>query len=554
MSRRPVVCAVGNIDERECKTGVKPFGAPEVGKTLYLECASGISGDMAVAALLDLGASEQRLREALASLPVQGFETRISRVSKSGLDACDFAVVLDAEHENHDHDMRYLHGDLHGDEGGAPYALENGHVHDQGGYVHDQGGHAYNQNEHVHNQNEHHCDLWHHHPRETCCDSYHHHHHHHHHQQQQQHQHQHHSHEHCCNFHHHHSHEHPYEHRGMPEIEAIINSASITARAKGLALKIFSIIAAAEAKAHGTPVDQVYFHEVGALDSIVDVVAFSVCFDDLDVDEVVVEGLCEGCGTVRCQHGLLPVPTPAVLNIVSQADIPLSIMDVQGEFVTPTGAAIAAAVRTRSALPLHFKVRRVGLGAGKREYALPSFLRAMIVEEAKESADSLRRTSAALSGGALSEIPIWRLECEVDDCTGEALGFVLDRLFAVGAREAHFVPVFMKKNRPAYQIQIICTEDMIPVMEAELFAHTTTIGIRRTPMDRTALSREAVQVETPLGSVRAKKVTLPGGKQRIYPEHDDVVVLCELSKGQVAYQEAYRLVLSAIENTIESES
>ena len=473
-----------------------------MGRMLYLECASGISGDMAVAALLDLGANEERLRKALASLPVDGFEVRISRVKKAGLDACDFDVVLDAAHENHDHDMAYLHGNddeiarMLGESTGHEHAHE--HVHD---HHHEHGAHGHR-------------------------------HHHHHH-------------EHGAHGHHHH-----HEHRGMAEIEAIIRASDITDHAKEVALRIFGIIARAEAKAHGVPADQVHFHEVGAVDSIVDVISFAVCFDDLGLDEVVVERLCEGRGTVRCQHGVLPVPVPAVANVVAEAGLPLSIMDVQGEFVTPTGAAIAAAVRTRNALPERFTVERVGLGAGKREYAVPSLLRAMIIEAAD--------ASDAEGSTARRESLIWKLECDVDDCTGEALGFVMERLFAAGAREAHFVPVFMKKNRPAYQVQVICMRDDIPAMEAELFAHTTTIGIRRSPMERTVLPREELHASTPYGEVRAKKVTLPDGRTRITPEHDSVETVVAASCAQAAetpggeskagltYQEAYRFVMRAV--------
>ena len=344
----------------------------------------------------------------------------------------------------------------------------------------------------------------------------------------------------------------------MPEIERIIRDAAITDGAKELALRIFGIIARAEAKAHGVPQDQVHFHEVGAVDSIVDVVAFAVCFDDLGIDDVVVERLNEGRGTVRCQHGVLPVPVPAVSNIVAEAGIPLSIMDAQGEFVTPTGAAIAAAVRTREALPPRFKVGRIGLGAGKREYAIPSLLRAMLIEEdpaiGLESVERMPAgTTDVLDIAALGPV-VWKLECDVDDCTGEALGFVMERLFAAGAREAHFMPIYMKKNRPAWQIQVICTQGMIPAMEAELFAHTTTIGIRRTPMQRTVLPREELHVQTPYGMARAKRVTLPDGRRRIAQEHDSVVDLVRASEaadaadsGALTYQDAYRLILAACE-------
>lgn len=470
-----------------------------MGKTLYFECAAGISGDMAVASLLDLGASEERLRRALASLPADGFEVRISRVRKAGLDACDFDVVLDVVHENHDHDMVYLHGGMgHAGDGSAP--VDDGRAHAEERHRHDHGG----------------CGRDHSHEHGHGC-------------------------EHGRGHEHgHEGHHHASSQRNLAQIEAIIRGADMSDRAREIALRIFEIIARAEAKAHGVAIDRVHFHEVGAIDSIVDIVAFAVCFDDLGIEDVVVEGLCEGRGTVRCQHGVLPVPVPAVVNIVSEAGIPLSIMDVRGEFVTPTGAAMVAAVRTRAALPARFAVRRIGMGAGKRTYEIPGILRAMVIE-AIDAPDPSEASSGADR--------IWKLECDVDDCTGEALGFVMGRLFAAGAREAHFVPVFMKKNRPAYQIQVICAEADISTMEHELFAHTTTIGVRRAPMERTVLAREEVTLSTPLGPARAKRTVLPTGGVRVVPEHDSVVALVESSPGgaSLTYQDAYRLVERAAE-------
>ena len=258
-------------------------------KTLYLECQAGISGDMTVAALLDLGADENVLREALQSLPVDGYEIRISQVTKSGIVAKDFDVIPDAEHESHDHDMEYLHG-----------------------------------HEHEHNHAHHH--------------------------------------------EHEHDHAHHHEHRSMADILEILHKAKLSVRARNTALRIFDILAQAEAKAHGTTVEQVHFHEVGAVDSIVDIVAAAVCLDNLDITQVIVPKLCEGSGSVRCQHGVLPVPVPAVANIVSAYGIDLEIMPIQGEFVTPTGAAIVAAVRTSEELPEKMKIERIGIGAGKRTY------------------------------------------------------------------------------------------------------------------------------------------------------------------------------------------
>lgn len=475
---------------------------------LYLECENGISGDMAVAALLDLGASREKLDAALASLPVRGFQTRISRVNKAGLDCCDFAVLLDAVHENHDHDMAYLHGN-HGEGAHAARAHENeecagdslshGHEHAHAGKH--AAGHA-----HAH-QGEVLSD-------DACS----------------------------CASESPRVHAHEHEHRGLSDVKRIINAAAMTQGAKDVALRTFDILAEAEAKAHGLPKDKVHFHEVGAVDSIVDIVAAAVCFDDLGIADAAVTHLAEGCGTVRCQHGVLPVPVPAVVNITSAAHIPLAITDCQGELVTPTGAAFAAAVRTRSALPAHFLIERVGLGAGKRSYARPSVVRAMLIKELPaDPGDDAHPVTLSLAGqGALPVV--WKLETEVDDCPGEALGFTLERLFAAGAREAHYAPVFMKKNRPGWQIQVLCAEADISALEQVLFEDTTTIGIRRTPMQRTTLPREIATVRTPYGEVRGKRVVLPNGVVRTYPEYEDVARIAR-ERG-LAYQEVYRRVLA----------
>lgn len=285
-------------------------------KSLYLECNAGISGDMLVAALLDLGADKEALDKALQSIPAKGFEYKISRVSKAGVDCCDFDVILDEEHANHDHDMAFLHGN--GD------AVVHSHEH-----------------EHEH----------------------------------------HHAHDHEHEHEHHHDHDHEHEHRGLQEVIAIIDATDMSAAAKELALKIFDIIADAEAKAHAVEKNAVHFHEVGAIDSIVDIVAIAVCADSLGVENVIVPELCEGRGTVRCQHGVLPVPVPATANIMQCFGFNVRLLPVQGEFVTPTGAAAAAALMTTDELPQSFKILGIGLGAGKRQYERPSILRALMIED-----------------------------------------------------------------------------------------------------------------------------------------------------------------------------
>lgn len=310
-------------------------------RRLYLECYSGISGDMMVASLLDLGADEKVLMEVLNSLPLKDFHVKISRVLKSGIDACDFDVVLE-DQDNHDHDMEYLYGHLHGE-----HVSSHSHSHD-----HHNDGECSHDYDH-HNDGEHSHDHEHNHDGE-------------------------HSHEH--DHHHDGEHSHHHEHRGMKEITDIINRGTMTDGARELAFRIFDILAHAESKAHNVPVEEVHFHEVGAVDSIVDIVSIAVCLDNLGIKECVVTHLTEGKGTVRCQHGILPVPVPAVLNIVSDNHIPIDITDIMGELVTPTGAATVAAICTSHELPKTFTVEKIGLGAGKRQYECAGILRAMLID------------------------------------------------------------------------------------------------------------------------------------------------------------------------------
>lgn len=406
-----------------------------MGQTIYLECNAGISGDMTAAALLDLGADEKALRRALESMPVSGFEIEISRVKKAGLDVCDFHVKLDEEHENHDHDMEYLHGDEN-------HCGSDDHTHTHG---HSQHG----------------------------------------------------------------AHGHSHERRGLPEIQTVIRNTDMSERAKTTALRIFDILARAEAKAHGVDIDEVHFHEVGAVDSIVDIVAAAVCLDDLDVTDVIVPCLCEGQGTVRCQHGILPIPVPAVANIVQMNGLRLRMTEVQGELVTPTGAAIVAAIKTKEKLPDAFTVRRVGMGGGKRNYERPSILRAMLIQAGTE-----RRQE-----------DIYKLETNIDDCTGEMLGFVMERLFENGAADVNYTPVFMKKNRPAYLLTVLCSEESVGKLERIIFMETTTIGIRKIKMERTVLEREPETMSLPEGSIKVKKCILPDGTIRRYPEYETVAKL-----------------------------
>jgi uncharacterized protein (TIGR00299 family) protein len=429
---------------------------------LFWDCQTGISGDMAVASLLDLGASEEAVRAALAPLAGEGFELRIGRVEKAGLDCCDFDVVLDEEHDGHDHDMAYLYDPewTPGEGSGGAHAHGGGHAHARG-----------------------------------------------------------------------------HHHRSYAQVQEVLASLDLTPRARSLAEKTFRLLAQAESQAHGVPVDEVHFHEVGAIDAIVDVVAAAVCLDSLGVEKVIVPRVVEGTGMVRCQHGVIPVPVPAVLNIAAATGLPLSVGSRQGELVTPTGAAIAAVAMTSTSLPERFSVKACGMGAGKRDYDPPSILRALLIEEMDSGdgtafGDAPAPGDAPSSSGAPALAPgasapgdwIWKLECNIDDSTGEILGAVLEDLMAAGARDAHFLPVFMKKNRPAYELAIICDDAHREALERIVFAETTTIGIRRQRMERSVMEVSWRDVETSYGTVRVK-VCERDGLLRAYPEYESVLAV-----------------------------
>ena len=449
-----------------------------MGKSLYLECYSGISGDMTVAALLDLGADQKVLEEVLASLPVQGFEIKVSRVKKSGIDACDFHVVLDKEIDGHDHDMEYLHGHeaVHGHEPVQGHENEPVQSHEHENSHEDQqesaGEHSFVR-----------------------------------------------------------EHSHAHHHRGMKEIRQIIHEVRMTDSARETALAIFEVLAEAEAKAHNVPVEEVHFHEVGAVDSIVDILSVAVCLDNLGITEVIVPVLYEGTGTIRCQHGILPVPVPAVTNIVQQYGLKLKLTQIQGELVTPTGAAIVAALRTSDKLPENFVIEKTGIGAGKRTYQCPGVLRAMLIGTESEDSDFADH--------------IYKLESNIDDCSGEILGFVMEKLFEAGARDVHYTPVYMKKNRPAWLLTVLCKEEDIPGMEALIFAETTSIGIRRVRMERTILPRRKIKVMIPFGEVEVK-ICGPEGNQKCYPEYESLAKICR--KTGISYAEAYQMAVEASKN------
>ena len=276
---------------------------------------------------------------------------------------------------------------------------------------------------------------------------------------------------------------------------------------------------------HGLPIDQVHFHEVGAIDSIVDIISTAVLVDDLQPDRVIVSPLSEGRGYVRCQRGVMPVPVPATAGIAAAHGLKLRLTDNEGEMVTPTGAAIAAALSSGDELPQGYVIRKVGVGAGNKDFANANILRAMILEPDGNRQDSL-----------------WVLESNIDDCSGEALGFVMERLLEQGAKDVWHTPIYMKKNRPAVLLSVLCREEEREKLEESIFLNTTTIGIRRYPVERTELERSQIQVETPWGGAQAK-VCRRGDYTRVAPEYESVRKICR--EQGLPYEQVYRAVWKA---------
>ncbi|PWJ65857.1 hypothetical protein SAMN05720473_103262 [Fibrobacter sp. UWB15] len=337
----------------------------------------------------------------------------------------------------------------------------------------------------------------------------------------------------CHEGHHHH------EHRHLSEVYEILdraaNAGAVTPRALETAKKIFRIIAEAEAKAHGVPVEEVHFHEVGAVDSIVDILAVAVLADDLGIENCIVTGLNEGSGFVETQHGQLPIPVPAVAHIAEAAGIALHITETKGEMVTPTGAGIVAALRTSESLPAGYKILKSGVGLGKRDFGRANFLRAQIIEDCANDKGGDATSSA--TGCTPADCNVFQIEANIDDSTPEELGYAMDKIFEAGARDVHFIPCYMKKNRMGTLLCALTDSEHLAAVEKAIFLHTSTVGVRRFPVERTCMARNTFEVETEFGKVRIKKSIL-GDIEKIKPEFDDLkacadkagVPICEIQK------------------------
>ena len=429
-------------------------------KYLYLDGSCGISGDMTVAALLGLGASRKKLDAAIAGLSLEGVHVHVENSKSYSIAGLSFAVHV------HGHDADHVHSHEEG-------YVEHHHHHEHG--------------EHCHGAS----------TGSTGSPTL------------------------SATLHHH-------EHRHLSEVYEILdraaNAGAVTPRAHETAKKIFRIIAEAEAKAHGVPVEEVHFHEVGAVDSIVDILAVAVLADDLGIENCIVTGLNEGSGFVETQHGQLPIPVPAVAHIAEAAGIALHITETKGEMVTPTGAGIVAALRTSESLPASYKILKSGVGLGKRDFGRANFLRAQIIEDCAN--DKCGDAISSATGCTPADCNVFQIEANIDDSTPEELGYAMDKLFEAGARDVHFIPCFMKKNRMGTLLCALADSEHLAAVEKAIFLHTSTVGVRRFPVERTCMSRSIFEVETEFGKVRVKK-SLLGDIEKIKPEFDDLKALAD---------------------------
>ncbi len=466
-------------------------------KTLYLECNMGAAGDMLMAALLELVDDKDAFVERLNALGLPGVRAQARRVEREGVVGTHMSIsVGGAEEESHDMHDGHAHA----------YGSEH-HHYDGGEHVHEGDHHHHHDDEKMHeSERHHHCGS------EHVSDNAHHHHdggeyvheserHHHGGEKTREGDHHH----HCegehvhDNAHNHHGGEH--HHSGLRDIEGTINELDISARVKADALAVYGIIAEAEAFVHGKTVELVHFHEVGALDAVADIVGVCLLMEQLSPDSVCASAVNVGGGSVRCAHGILPVPAPATARIL--CGVKSYGGDIKAELCTPTGAALLKHfVSSFGAQPV-MSVEGIGYGMGKKP--LPAnFVRAFMGEA---------------EAGANEEVA--ELCCQLDDMTGEALGFAREVLTEAGALDVFTSSIQMKKGRPGVLLTCICRAEQAERFATLMLEHTTTLGVRATRQGRYSLAREFYTVKTACGEVRFKRAHGYGVEKR-KPEYEDV--------------------------------
>lgn len=384
-------------------------------KTLYFDCSSGISGNMALGALIEIIGDEKYLINELKKLNVDGYKIEISKKVKNGITGTYVDVILE------------------------------------------------NENNHKHGN---------------------------------------------------------HEHRNLSDINKIIDNSLLEEKVKEMAKKIFMRVAKAESKVHNKPLEEVHFHEVGAIDSIVDIIGTAILINKINPDKIISSVVNDGYGFIECVHGIMSVPVPATSEIFANSNVKFRQIDVDTELVTPTGAAIIAELAEEFTVLPAMVTEKIGWGAGKKDLKIPNVLKVYLGDVEKPNEDFVV------------------METNIDDCGGEIFGYTQELLFKNGALDVFFTPIYMKKNRPAYRMTVACrTKDMYKLQDI-IFRETTTIGMRYRYEYRTELKRELIELDTKYGKIKAQKV-ISNGQPYVYPEYESIKEIA--LENNIPLKELYKL-------------
>ena len=495
---------------------------------------------MLSAALLELYPDPAAMVDRLNALGIPGVSFEQESVEKCGIRGTHLKVTVCGEEEesldvhshthehhehtdhishdhDHSHDHHHSHSHSHDD-----HDHSHEHDHDQS---HDDHDHSHD-HDHVHSHDDHDHSHDHSHGHDHDYEGHDHCH----------------SHEHDHSDHHHgehtHGHSHSHVHRNLEDIRQIVNKLDLPEAVRGDVLKVYSLIAEAESHAHGRPVTEVHFHEVGSMDAVADITAFCLLLSLIGPEKVVVSPIKLGFGEVRCAHGILPVPAPATAWILR--DVPVYAGNIRGEMCTPTGAAILKCFADEFGSLPQMQISKVGIGCGKKDFEQANIVRALLgeMEDSSKTTGTEKPEDRQAGSGDRSRETVLELSCNLDDMTPEAVGFAMEELLEAGALDVYTIPVTMKKNRPGFILNCLCRESMREKILSLMFLHTTTLGIREYLCNRYTLQRRVRTVSTDLGEVRCKTADGWGVSRRKY-EYEDLAAIAR--KRGISLAEAVRL-------------
>ncbi len=476
-------------------------------KTLYLDCSMGAAGDMLTAALLELMPDQEKCIEEINSLNIPKVKVKKEISQKCGINGTHFSVIIDGvEEESHDVD-EHSHNHDHGEHHHCDHDHGEHHHCDHDHGEHHDCDHDHGEHHHCDHDHEEHHDCHHDHGEHHHCDHDHGEHHDCHHDHGEHHDchHDHGEHHHCD---HDHGEHHHHNHSSLNDINNIIKSLNIPEKVKKDAMEVYELIAEAESKAHGMPVTEIHFHEVGTMDAVADIVSFCLLINKLSPDEIIATPVHVGSGHVHCAHGILPVPAPATAYILK--DVPIYGGKIKGELCTPTGAALLKHFVTKFGDMPVMSTEKIGYGMGKKDFEQANCIRA-ILGESKNKCDE-----------------ILELSFNADDMTGEKIGYAMEKLFEAGALDVYTIPIGMKKSRPGILMRVMCREADKENLVKIIFKHTTTIGIRENKLNRYVLKREIKETQTKYGTVKVK-ISSGYGVTRSKYEYDDLAKIADSS-------------------------